>query len=240
MWKFAGLLSLILTIATPALADWHCQCGTIVHVNYPTTCPVCGRNLPNSTPPFTPPGGGSVNDGTGIEIGVNIYAVNGRVVVQSVLPGTPAQGRLFPNDQLVKGAFRDPQNGQVYKVQIYSPNDVTRLKSLAGAGTKVALEVFRPTTGTRSFFLTFATDGGIVTRTRQVYGANGQVTERTVQEQRAATPMTITEDSTGEAAQWLNEGGGSATGGTPPVIVNPGNNGAGGESAADLLNGPGQ
>lgn len=228
VWTAAfSAFSLLATLVSPAFADWHCQCGAIVHVNYPTTCPVCNRSLPNTPPPFTLPGS-NANDGTGLRLGVNIFGANGRVLVESVQPGTPAQGKLYPNDQLVKGAFRDPLSGQVYRVEIYSPDDLTRLKALAGAGTKVALEVFRPTSGTSSFFISFAADG-VVTRSKQRQPTNGRANSRS---QSGPGSTNIVEDTTGEAAQWLNAGGGPTVKGRSSVVY-PG----AGDSPADLLNG---
>ncbi|TWT76269.1 hypothetical protein CA13_67610 [Planctomycetes bacterium CA13] len=245
-------LVLLSLTSTQAIADWNCVCGTTVHVNYPTTCPVCSRSLPNQpsptpppyTPPYTPPG---APDSSGVTLGVKIYNAGPRVMVQSVMPNTPAQGLLFPNDQLVKGAFRDAQSGQVQRVQIYSPSDVTRLKTLAGAGQRVALQVFRPTTGTRNFFVNFAAPGGApVTRTYQVQ-VNGHTETRTRSVSQSAAAATITEDSTGEAAALL---GGGGPGGNAPILDHQGPNqppsqggvlppsqGGIGESAADLLNG---
>ncbi|NND97747.1 MAG: hypothetical protein HKN47_10510 [Pirellulaceae bacterium] len=258
---FLGVLMLGATLPANSFADWRCACGTTVHVNYPTTCPVCSRPLPNPTPPFTPPPStppytppgtgpsvppGTPTDSSGLTLGVNIYNAGWRVMVQSVVPGTPAQGKLFPNDQLVKGAFRDAQSGQVFRVNIQSPADVTRLKTLAGAGTRVALQVFRPTTGPRNFFVTFATPGGVTTYGAPVAGGG---TAAAMSRTAPAAAM-ITEDVSGEAASML---GGGATGGGPPVISNPGTNPGfnpgvnpgtnpgfnpppGGDSAADLLN----
>lgn len=230
-------LGVALTLAfcfssTSVFADWRCACGTIVHVNYPTTCPVCGRNLPNSSvPPYTPPSAGAP-DSSGVTLGVRIYNAGPRVIVQSVIPNTPAQGRLFPNDQLVRGAFRDAQSGHVHRVSIYSPADVTRLKTLAGAGTQVALRVFRPTSGDRNFFVSFAAPGGVTTRTYQVQ-VNGRTETRTQQVQQQARTTTITEDTTGEAASMLGGDAGSDNG--PPVIIDQGSGQSGGDSAADLL-----
>jgi hypothetical protein len=226
----AGLFLLFALSATVASADWHCRCGTIVHVDYPTSCPVCGRSLPEPRPPFTPPGG-NVNDGTGLRLGATVYEVDGRVIVSRVDRGTPADGRLFPNDQLVKAAFRDQQNGQVYRRWISSADDIRQLKSLAGAGTKVAMEVFRPTSGSRSFFVIFAPERP-QTRTYTVI-VNGQPEERTstmtsgVGESAAA----IMEDSTGEAAGMLNGGGGDG----PRPSRSTDQSSAGGDSAEDLL-----
>ncbi len=227
-------LGIALTLAlglssTSLFADWHCACGTIVHVNYPTACPTCGRNLPNSS--FPQPGAGAP-DSSGVTLGVRLYNAGPRVIVESVLPNTPAQGRLFPNDQLVRGAFRDAASGQVHRVNIYSPADVTRLKTLAGAGTQVALRVFRPTGGARNFFVSFAAPGGVTTRAYQVQ-VNGRTETRTQQVQQQARTATITEDTTGEAASMLGGDAGSAGG--PPVIIDQGSGQSGGDSAADLL-----
>jgi hypothetical protein len=217
---FAAIV-LAASAVTSAFADWQCRCGTIVHVDYPTTCPVCGRSLPEQRPPFTPPSG-SVNDGTGVRLGVSIYQNNRRVIVSRVEPGTPAEGLLFPNDQLVRAAFRDAQNGRVFRMPIYTPSDVTRLKSLAGAGTRVALEVFRPTSGLRNFFVEFAPDRN------EVYTKGGVGAEVAAAESAAS----ISEDTTGEAAGML--GGGSQSQGAdyePPRGGSQGNS----DSAADLL-----
>jgi hypothetical protein len=231
-------------MCSQAVADWTCACGTVVHVNYPTTCPVCNRPLPNPTPPpytppYTPPG---APDSSGVTLGVNIYNAGSRVIVQSVIPGTPAQGRLFPNDQLVKGAFRDAQNGQVIRVPIYSPADVTRLKTMAGAGQQVALQVFRPTTGVRNFFVNFVAPGGMVTKTYSLQ-VNGQTEMRTREVPQSGSAAMIQEDTSGAAASMLGEGG---SGGDPAIIDQGGGNQGGGqeqggqiggESAEDLLNG---
>ena len=216
---FAAIV-LAASAVTPTFADWHCRCGTTVHVNYPTTCPVCGRNLPESRPPFTPPGG-PANDGTGLRLGVSIFETNGRVIVSRVDRGTPADGLLFPNDQFVRAAFRDAQNGSVFKMDIYNPDDIRRLKTLAGAGTRVALEVFRPTSGSRHFFVEFAPERN------QVYTRGGGNSVAA-----AAASASISEDTTGEAAGLL--GGRSQPQGSdyrPPR----GEAGDGSESAAELL-----
>ena len=225
-------LALAVTTSNAAMADWHCRCGTTVHVDYPTQCPVCDRHLPNDTPPFTPPGGGSIsNDGTGMTLGVSVYSHRGRLMVEDVLPRTPADGRLFSNDQMVKAAFRDPMTGDVHRLRLRTPNDLSRLKVLAGPGTKVALEVFRPTSGTRSFFVRFATNRPSVVRGVFGGGNDGAAAE----EVRATT---ITEDRTGEASRML-EGEESVGGTNDDATLNErprrGNN----ESADDLLNGGG-
>ena len=224
-----------------AIADWQCACGAIVHVNYPTTCPLCNRELPNRvtpppfTPPFTPPGmrpprppwpwpgprPGAV-DSSGLTLGVNVYQVGSRVIVQSTLPNTPAEGRLFPNDQLVMGAFRDAATGELQRIQIRHPDDLTELKTLAGAGTQVALRVYRPTTGVRDFFVSFKAPGGVVTRSvqRSVRGAPGAEPEGEPEGAMESRSATFTEDTTGEAAAMLGSGGGDA--GAAPVMRQPG------------------
>ncbi|WP_442506931.1 hypothetical protein SH528x_005805 [Novipirellula sp. SH528] len=220
------IATLMIAYPSPTQADWHCACGAIVHVNYPTTCPVCGRNLPNSppsfTPPFTPPGprpgpGSTAPDSSGVTLGVNIYNAGSRVIVQSVMPGTPAQGRLFPNDQLVKGAFRDPLSRQVHRVFIHSPADVTRLKTMAGAGTRVALQVYRPTTGVRNFLVNFEAPGGTTTQAYQLQ-ADGQP-----QALRSTSPAAamISDDVNGEAASMLGSDDAGGGGDYAPT-VNPG------------------
>ena len=147
-----------------------------------------------------------------------------------------AENRLYPNDQLVKAAFRDAQNGQVYKVNIYSPDDVTRLKTMAGSSTKVAMEVFRPTSGSRNFFINFAPVGGIVTKT---YSSS----QGGAMETMSAPVVTMIEDTTGEAAQWLSSGTSSpvngGNSGQGPIQTPPVTNPVGGDSADSLLNGPG-
>lgn len=224
-----------------ALADWQCACGAIVHVNYPTTCPLCNRELPNRvtpppfTPPFTPPGmrpprppwpwpgqrPGAV-DSSGLTLGVNVYQVGSRVIVQSTLPNTPAEGRLFPNDQLVMGAFRDAATGELQRIQIRHPDDLTELKTLAGAGTQVALRVYRPTTGVRDFFVSFKAPG-VVTRTYERSGRSAPGSEAEAEPEGAvgSRSAVFTEDTTGEAAAMLGSGGG-ADGGAAPVIRQPG------------------
>jgi hypothetical protein len=241
--KTLGLCLLVggLMPTPQAIADWQCACGAIVHVNYPTTCPLCNRELPNRvtpppfTPPFTPPGmrpprppwpwpgqrPGAV-DSSGLTLGVNVYQVGSRVIVQSTLPNTPAEGRLFPNDQLVMGAFRDAATGELQRIQIRHPDDLTELKTLAGAGTQVALRVYRPTTGVRDFFVSFKAPG-VVTRTyersgRSAPGAEPEAEPEGVMGSRSAT---FTEDTTGEAAAMLGSGGG-ADAGAAPVMRQPG------------------
>lgn len=261
-WIYLSLmLSVAISFSTTAsaLADHNCVCGTIVHVDYPTTCPHCQRPLPNTPPPFTPPPytppfTPPVTDGSGVELGVMIYtAGGGRVVVQSVKPNTPAAGNLFPNDQLVKGAFRDAATNQVFKIPIRSQNDLTRLKTLAGGGTDVAMQVYRPTTGTyRNFMLRFAVQGGSAARAEAFTvrtGPGGR--SSTVARPRAARTTTFTEDTTGAAAALLggpanagrrpggppvvNPGTGPRPGGPP--VVNPGTPSSGGDTADSLLNG---
>lgn len=191
--KYVLALSTLICIASTATADWHCRCGAIVHANYPTSCPVCGRARPNEVPPFTPPPGGNPQDTSGLRLGVVVYPANGRVVVQRALRGTPAYGKLFPNDRIVKGAFRDAYTGKKFVVDIYYPDDLRRLKSLAGAGTRVALRVYRPTAGTRDFFVSFAPRNGTVEYSLR----NGQ--------QPHAEAATISEDTSGEASSWFND-----------------------------------
>lgn len=223
-----------------AIADWQCACGAIVHVNYPTTCPLCNRELPNRvtpppfTPPFTPPGmrpprppwpwpgqrPGAV-DSSGLTLGVNVYQVGSRVIVQSTLPNTPAEGRLFPNDQLVMGAFRDAATGELQRIQIRHPDDLTELKTLAGAGTQVALRVYRPTTGVRDFFVSFKAPGGVVTRSVQGSGRSAPGAEAEPEGAAGSRSAVFTEDTTGEAAAMLGSGGG-ADAGAAPVIRQPG------------------
>lgn len=227
--------------AQQAVADWQCACGAIVHVNYPTTCPLCNRELPNRvtpppfTPPFTPPGmrpprppwpwpgqrPGAV-DSSGLTLGVNVYQVGSRVIVQSTLPNTPAEGRLFPNDQLVMGAFRDAATGELQRIQIRHPDDLTELKTLAGAGTQVALRVYRPTTGVRDFFVSFKAPG-VVTRSVQGAGrsAPGAEAEPASEGAVGSRSAVFTEDTTGEAAAMLGSGGGGDAG-AAPVIRQPG------------------
>jgi hypothetical protein len=163
-----------------------------------------------------------------LRLGVSVYEVNRRVIVSRVDPGTPAAGRLFPNDQLVRAAFKDAQSGGIYRMPINSPGDIRRLKSLAGAGTRVALEVFRPTSGTRNFFVDFAPEG---TTTPYTVTVNGVLEERTSIKTGQSSP-TVREDTTGEAATWL-DGAGQAqgAGNQPPGGGSQGNP----ESAADLL-----
>lgn len=197
----------------------------------------------NPVPDYVPPqnsgfpgssGVGGVNDGTGLSLGVIIYEVNGRVLVERTIPGTPAAGKLFPNDQLVRGAFRDAQNGQVYRQRIQSIDDVTRLKAYAGPQTRVAMEVYRPTTGYRSFFVTFETDEVVPqVRTRAAAAAADGSGEVPVTRRRAGA---VVPDSTGEAAQLLG-GRESSEGDAVPRGSNP--TGNSGDSANDLLNGPG-
>ncbi len=198
-----------------------------------------GNPVPDYVPPQnsripSSPGLGPVNDGTGLSLGVIIYEVNGRVLVERTIPGTPASGKLFPNDQLVRGAFRDAQNGQVYRQFIQSIDDVTRLKAYAGPQTRVAMEVYRPTTGYRSFFVTFETDEVVPqVRTRAAAAAADGSGEVPVTRRRAGA---IVPDSTGEAAQLLG-GRESSEGG--PVTRESTQQGNSGDSANDLLNGPG-
>jgi len=234
MKTFIAALVLFIVTTTNAVADWYCQCGTVVHVNYQTTCPVCNRNLPNSTPPFTPPGG-NASDWSGLTLGVTVSNINGRVVVSKVAQGTPAFGRLFPNDQLVKGAFRDAESGQVYRIDISSPEDLTRLKYEAGPGTQVALEVFRPRSGTRSFFVTFA---GREEQKTSSYTVNGREVERS-EPYIVTSPLSITEDKSGSAARMLGSDGGQSSGNTSQGSATQGG-GSSSDSAADLLNGSGR
>jgi len=150
------------------------------------------------------------------------------VVVSRVDPGTPAEGRLYPNDQLVKAAFRDQQNGQVFRMWINSSDDIRMLKYRAGAGNNVALEVYRPTSGVRSFFVMFAPERS--EEKTYTVTVNGRTEERT---RATSQPMaTIIDDATGEAAQMLNNAG-------QPTPVVPSDSPIpqrdGGESAGDLL-----
>jgi hypothetical protein len=119
------------------------------------------------------------------------------------------------------GAFRDAATGELQRIQIRHPDDLTELKTLAGAGTQVALRVYRPTTGVRDFFVSFKAPG-VVTRTyersgRSAPGAEPEGEPEAAMESRSAT---FTEDTTGEAAAMLGGGGGDA--GAAPVMRQPG------------------
>jgi hypothetical protein len=195
--------------------------------------PNIGGGSPSSFP--VPEDRGGVQDGTGLELGVTIYEVSGRVIVSRTRPGTPAAGLLFPNDQLVRAAYRDAFSRQVYRMGIRTVGDVATLKASAGPGARVALEVYRPTTGYRSFFVNFAISGEVTQNSAAAQAGDGQVVTRGGNQPRAAA-ASIVPDSTGEAAQML--GGRSAPqGGNEPQEIVP--NPVGGDSAADLLNGPG-
>lgn len=227
-------VTLLAICSAIGFADMTCSCGTIVHSNQPTTCPVCSTQLPiravNPRPihpgrPIGDPHG--VNDSSGLKLGVVIYNAGGRVVVERVLPNTPADGHFFPNDQIVKGAFRDAQDGRVYSVPINSPASLTQLKTMAGPGNRVAMRVSRPTSGPRSFFVTFASQGGVVSGGARAYSTQGVA---------AAAPVaaaSVQADTTGEAAGWLdnstpraanaNQRGNVIQGGSViPVNPNPG------------------
>ncbi len=113
---------------------------------------------------------------------------------------------------------------------------------MAGAGQQVALQVFRPTTGVRNFFVNFAAPGRTVAMTQSVV-VNGQIETRTTLVPQEGSSGTIQEDTSGEAASMLGEGG---SGGGPAIIdqgggidggMPQGGGQIGGESAEDLLNG---
>jgi hypothetical protein len=178
---------------------------------------------------------GGVQDGTGLELGVTIYEVNGRVIVSQTRPGTPASGLLFPNDQIVRAAYRDAFTGRVYRSGIRTVGDVAMLKANAGPGARVALEVYRPTTGYRSFFVNFAISGEVTQYSAAAKGDDGRVVPRGGGQTRTSA-ASIVPDSTGEASQMLG-GRNEAQGGNAPQEFTP--NRGGGDSAADLLNGPG-
>jgi predicted RNA-binding Zn-ribbon protein involved in translation (DUF1610 family) len=260
MIRFALCLSIAI-VSTTASAQFKCDtCGAVINTQWwQGPCPNCNNHTvrriaptpapaPAPTPFPSPVPTPGAPDSSGVRLGVNIYNAGSRVIVQSVLPNTPAQGKLFPNDQIVKGAFRDALTGRVIKVMITSPADMTRLKTLAGAGTKVALQVFRPTTGSRNFFVTFATPG-IVSTQAQTYSVvvNGH-TETRVREvsesgQDGATASAmVVEDTTGAAAAMLDDNsfqGGTPVGpapGVPPAVM-PTQPTFGGDSADDLLGG---
>jgi hypothetical protein len=182
-----------------------------------------------------------------LKLGVSVYSAGDRVVVSSVEAGTPAQGVLFPNDQIVRAAFRDAASGSIYRFGIRTPDDLTQLKFYAGTGTRVAMEVFRPTTGPRNFFVNFVPSSPIVPRA--VYDSNGNMTSTTTTSRGSSAE--IVEDSSGEAGNWLSNGtdmpvGGISSGNSGNMLrtdVQTGvesNNNSGGDSAGDLLNGNGR
>ncbi len=225
---------IVLLLGSHAHGDWHCRCGTIVHVNYPTTCPTCNRSLPESTPPFTPPGGQT--DGTGLRLGVAVYENRGQLVVSRVLPDSPAQGLLFQNDRITKGAFRDVATGDVHRFQIASIQDLAQLKTLAGANTEVALEVYRPTTGVRAFLVTFVPEqeGPMIVMST----ADGIAQNSANSQANTKYRTVLREDKDGRAKGMLNErsGGSANTGSSGSQSIRQSKQR---DSAESLLNGPG-
>lgn len=226
---YAAVVVAVFVMSNYSLADWRCPCGTIVHVNYPTTCPTCNRDLPNIPPIHSRPNSSPAPDASGLVFGATLSNIGGLVTVRQIT-GLPALGSLFPNDKLIKGAFRDSYTGRVTRVQFYSPQDMIRLKTLAGADQRVALQVWREGVGYRSFYLYFGVPGGIYYQDVVQTNERGKTIKQAyTREAKAGSmdeiPMSEVRDLLGDDARE-----------SVPEIINGGSIPPYNESPDDLLN----
>ena len=208
MLRFALCVLSLLISTSAALAEFHCSnCQAIIKTQWwQGPCPSCGlsgtvHSHPHALPPAPPaptPNPGPTPGGQPLMLGLNVYQGQGGVTVESVRPGTPAYGKFFPNDTIVRYAYRDRMTGEKFRSAVYQPGDINTMKNNAGAGNPIAVAVRRPNYGERKFLVVLP-GKYLVTETRSYTVSGGGGDSQTAYQ--SVVPKTIEQTATASVTE---------------------------------------